>query len=285
MTGLAVEEKPTLPARALADRRLTVAMIGGVLVLAALIVVFGAPLVLIHRQDLPLEQQYGHFAVSMAARLQAGSATNPLANNARTVAMGRDAYTGSCAQCHGAVGDGKGALGQSTYPPATDLTTHDVQEKSDAELFWITKNGLSFTAMPAYKTQYRDDAIWAIVSYVRALQQGRAIAFGPPPTGSPDEQPAGAQAAQRLPLVVTDSGLQPATLTVRAGIVELDVTNQGARGHQLVISGAGKVPFNAGRLLPTQTLRLQGTLDAGDYTVAVDPGGSTPGPVTTVTVR
>ena len=83
---------------------------------------------------------------------------------------------GSCAECHGSTGDGKGVFGAATYPPATDLTSHDVVEKSDAELFWITKNGLNFTAMPGFGDQYSDQDIWNIVAYMRSLQNGQPAA-------------------------------------------------------------------------------------------------------------
>src|SRR5512135_827761 len=146
----------------------------GVLVAAVVGAILVAPLLLVHRADLPLERAYGNAVVSLVARLQAGDAKDPYAGDSRAITAGRYAYTGSCASCHGAAGDGKGLFGQDTYPPATDLLSEDAKEKSDAMLFWITKNGLSFTGMPAFAKQYADADIWAIVSYVRSLQQGRA---------------------------------------------------------------------------------------------------------------
>jgi mono/diheme cytochrome c family protein len=146
----------------------------GTLVVEAVVV---GPLALNHRQDLPLEQEFGSFAVSLTSRLHAGSQKNPVAQNARALQSGRYAYTGSCAQCHGATGNGKGAaFSVALYPPATDLTSEHVKEKSDAELFWITKHGLSFTGMPAFGDQYSDADIWAMVSYVRSLQTTSAPA-------------------------------------------------------------------------------------------------------------
>ena len=136
--------------------------------------IVAGPLAITHRQDLPLERAYGHYAIAVASRLTAGHPRNPLALDPRATATGRDEYTGSCAECHGATGDGKGVFGQATYPPATDLTSADAKEKSDAELFWITKSGLSFTGMPGFADQYDDTQIWALVSYLRALQRGQA---------------------------------------------------------------------------------------------------------------
>src|SRR5205085_10562640 len=55
------------------------------------------------------------------------------------------------------------------------------KDKSDAALFWITKHGLSFTAMPGFGDKFNDDAIWAIVAYMRSLQ-GKAPAAPTPPS-------------------------------------------------------------------------------------------------------
>ena len=143
------------------------------------------PLAAAHHSDLPFERAYGDAVVSLVSRLAGGSAANPLANNARASETGRIAYTGSCASCHGASGDGKGAFGRGTYPPATDLTSPQAKEKSDAQIFWIIKNGIGFTGMPEFADQYGDQDIWAMVTYVRALQQGRVAPLGiSPPTAS-----------------------------------------------------------------------------------------------------
>jgi mono/diheme cytochrome c family protein len=157
-------------------------------ILALLLVVFvGMPLALGHRNDLPLEKLYGNVAVEFALRTQASNQPNPLGQNNRALDAGRNAYTGSCAECHGATGDGKGAFGQALYPPATDLRAHDTQEKSDGQLFWIIKNGLSFVGMPGFANQYDDQDIWAMVSYIRSL--GKQAARPPAmPTTTADER-------------------------------------------------------------------------------------------------
>ncbi len=140
------------------------------------------PLALLHR-DFPFERAFGNAVVSLVAKLQAGTAPNPLGPGAQVTDAGRFAFTGSCATCHGAKGDGKGVFGRDTYPDASDLTGPDAVAKTDAELFWITKNGLAFTAMPAFGRQYTDGNIWALVSYVRALQERKATpVIVPPPT-------------------------------------------------------------------------------------------------------
>ncbi|MBI1801938.1 MAG: c-type cytochrome [Chloroflexi bacterium] len=158
---------------------LLIGVCAGIAVALGLVVFVGMPFALGHRNDLPLERLYGNVAVSIVARTQAGSQTNPLSQNARVLETGRNAYTGSCAECHGVSGDGKSAFGQLLYPPATDLRANDTQEKTDAQLFWIIKNGLSFTGMPAFGGQYDDQGLWALVSYTRSLGREARQAIRP----------------------------------------------------------------------------------------------------------
>lgn len=148
-------------------------VVGGVLALCGVVFV-GMPLALGHRNNLPLEKLYADFALKLAVLTQAGSAQNPTANNPRALEAGRAAYIGACAVCHGATGDGAGIFGKSIYPPATDLRAHDTQDKSDAQLFWIIKNGLSFAGMPGFGEQFGDQDIWTLVTYTRSLSKPAA---------------------------------------------------------------------------------------------------------------
>ena len=142
--------------------------------MAVLMLLIAPRLLLTHRQEFPLERAYGAAMVSLVSRLQAGDAANPLANDPRAIPVGRNAYTGQCSLCHGPSGDGRGGFGALTYPDAADLTASKTVSKTDAQLFWITKNGLGFTAMPAFDGVFKDEQIWALVSYIRALQRGKA---------------------------------------------------------------------------------------------------------------
>lgn len=216
----------------------------GAAVLAALVVVVGLPWAVGHRRDLPLERFYGNAAVSVASRLQAGSPSQPLPTDSRALATGRDAYTGSCAQCHGATGDGKGIFGQATYPPATDLTNGDAKEKSDAQLFWITKNGLSFTGMPAFGGQYDDQTLWDLVAYVRALQNGQAAPAAVPAASAAQlaqADPHG-DAAQRGAAVYFAQGCQTCHGPVGDAPGELALGRGGREAQEAVRRGRRGMP-------------------------------------------
>ena len=145
-----------------------------------------APAVLLVRRDaVPGERGYYAALVALVSRVLGGDAKNPLKDEAKGLVAGRAAFTGSCAQCHGANGDGRGVLGSRTFPDAFDLRSEAARAMSDAQLFWIVKNGLGFTAMPSFKVLYEDDEIWAIVLYLRRLQREAAgILPVPPPTAA-----------------------------------------------------------------------------------------------------
>jgi mono/diheme cytochrome c family protein len=158
-------------------RRFLIAFVLGVLVAGVVGLVVALPLALTHRDDLPFERAYAGAVVGLVARLQAGDATNPVANDRAARDVGRAAYTGSCAICHGAKGDGRGRFGPALYPEAADLLGEQTKRKTDAELFWIIKNGLGFTAMPAFGSVYTDEEIWSVVTFLRSLQQGATSAI------------------------------------------------------------------------------------------------------------
>lgn len=52
--------------------------------------------------------------------------------------------------CHGPDGHTPTDSGRWMYPRASDLTSFPVQRYSDRELFWIVKNGIRLSGMPAF---------------------------------------------------------------------------------------------------------------------------------------
>jgi mono/diheme cytochrome c family protein len=85
------------------------------------------------------------------------------------VAAGFDGFRNMCVQCHGAPGVGPGVNGQGLYPGPPELAKV-APELTDGELFWITKHGIKFTGMPAFGPTHSDEDLWAIVSFIRQLQ-------------------------------------------------------------------------------------------------------------------
>jgi len=77
-------------------------------------------------------------------------------------------YNEMCVGCHGAPGIQRDEAGQGLYPKPPDLSK-SAKEMPATELFWITKNGIKMTGMPAFGKTHKDDKIWAIVAFMEKL--------------------------------------------------------------------------------------------------------------------
>ena len=83
---------------------------------------------------------------------------------------GRELYNNNCVQCHGATGRGDGPLAPALQPRPVDLTVHVPQHPDHVLAGWIA-NGIPRTAMPAWKDQFSEEEIQAIVNYLRQLAE------------------------------------------------------------------------------------------------------------------
>ena len=77
-------------------------------------------------------------------------------------------FNSMCTGCHGAPGQDPEAMGQGLNPPAPDLA-ESAAEMTAAELFWVTKNGIKMTGMPAWGATHDDDALWPVVALMKKL--------------------------------------------------------------------------------------------------------------------
>lgn len=84
--------------------------------------------------------------------------------------LGAAHFHSGCAYCHGAPGVPISPIAQSMLPPPPDLST-SMREWHDRELFWIVKNGIKYTGMPAWVAPQRDDEVWALVAFIRRLPE------------------------------------------------------------------------------------------------------------------
>jgi mono/diheme cytochrome c family protein len=107
-----------------------------------------------------------HFVIRLASRH--GIPSRPIDTKA-SVETGGTHYGLDCGICHGVDGLAQTPSGRWMYPRATDLTSKQVQSYSDQELFWIIKNGIRFTGMPAFGKLEKPDHTWDLVNYVRTL--------------------------------------------------------------------------------------------------------------------
>lgn len=88
---------------------------------------------------------------------------------------GKERYEIFCTPCHGQTGAGDGIImtGNYGYVPAPSYHDQRVRNLSDGELYSAIYNGVR--TMPSYSTQVPVEDRWAIVAYIRALQESQNI--------------------------------------------------------------------------------------------------------------
>jgi mono/diheme cytochrome c family protein len=104
-----------------------------------------------------------HFAIPLSAR----DMRNPVPLTPVALGEARDHFADHCANCHANDGSGKTDIGLSLYPKAPDMRTEHTQNLSDGELFYIIKNGVRLTGMPAWGGDDADN--WKLVHFIRHL--------------------------------------------------------------------------------------------------------------------
>jgi len=98
------------------------------------------------------------------------SLKSPLAPGSVNLQEASGHYVEHCAACHGNNGKGETKFKGIMYPRPPNLLSEDTQEKSDGELYWIIKNGVRWSGMPAFGEPGDDDGhAWKIVAFMRHL--------------------------------------------------------------------------------------------------------------------
>jgi mono/diheme cytochrome c family protein len=109
-----------------------------------------------------------HWAVPVASR----KLTNPLSANAKTLERGRGHWADHCATCHANNGSGDTEMGRNLYPRAPDMRRAETQALTDGELYYIIRNGIPMTGMPAWGDPTlgnSDSESWVLVAFIRHL--------------------------------------------------------------------------------------------------------------------
>jgi mono/diheme cytochrome c family protein len=85
----------------------------------------------------------------------------------------REHFADHCAQCHANDGSGNTEMGKNLYPRAPDMRLPATQNLSDGELYYIIRNGVPLTGMPAWGEPHldQDDESWQLVLFIRHMPQ------------------------------------------------------------------------------------------------------------------
>lgn len=100
----------------------------------------------------------------------------PPLDNPDMIMMGFRHYREMCVMCHLAPGMKATEIHKGLTPEPPEL--HEgVDEWQPNELFWIVKNGVKMTGMPAWGPTHSDEKIWAIVAFLEKLPHMNAAQY------------------------------------------------------------------------------------------------------------
>ncbi len=115
-----------------------------------------------------IERSLAQYVVSKWIRANAETETNPMPGTLDNLLSGQKSYNDHCAGCHGFDGSGENRFEADFYPPVPKLTG-DIQQLSDAEIYFIIANGVRYTGMPGFGAHHSADDIWRTVLWMRRL--------------------------------------------------------------------------------------------------------------------
>ena len=82
----------------------------------------------------------------------------------------------ACAMCHTPPGRRATMMSKGLNPQAPPLAEL-VEDMTANELFWVTKNGIRFTGMPAWEASLDDQEIWDLVAFMRTSPKMQAADY------------------------------------------------------------------------------------------------------------
>jgi mono/diheme cytochrome c family protein len=92
----------------------------------------------------------------------------PDLTDSHMVSEGYEHYQSMCLLCHAAPGIDYSEIAQGLNPQPPRLA-ESAREMEPGELFWVTRNGVKMTGMPAFGKTHSDEKIWNIVALLVKL--------------------------------------------------------------------------------------------------------------------
>lgn len=84
------------------------------------------------------------------------------------LAEGYEHFNIMCVTCHGAPGVARDEIGQGLNPSGPDLS-EAAGDWTPSEIYWIVKNGIKMSGMPAFGPTHDEEKLWNITAFVKRL--------------------------------------------------------------------------------------------------------------------
>jgi thiosulfate dehydrogenase len=150
---------------------------------------FGRVPVAVTDTAFPMEQEI--VSIPLQARIGREMLTPPIAASEAAFVAGANSYVEECAVCHGTPGTDS-VYAKSMYPAPPQLWkkhgTHGVVGVSDDDAgrtYWVVKNGVRLTGMPAFADDMSDQKLWQIALLLKNADKDMPASVSKILSGSP----------------------------------------------------------------------------------------------------
>jgi mono/diheme cytochrome c family protein len=117
-----------------------------------------------------------HTTMIHAMKRTAAGVQAPAAFTPRQTIAGLQLYESDCMECHGGPGVARAAWVQGMNPSPPFLL--DASRRwTRGQLFWVVKNGVKMTGMPAWGASQSDTQIWDLVAFLEAMSEMKPADF------------------------------------------------------------------------------------------------------------
>jgi thiosulfate dehydrogenase len=122
-----------------------------------------------------LERHLAMSALDASTDHHAPRINSPVLPSAENLIDGMKIYTMNCAGCHGTLDKKPSSFGDSFYPPAPHLV-QDPPDDPDWHNYYVIRNGIRYTGMPAWDRTLSDQDIWKVTLFLSHMQKLPAAA-------------------------------------------------------------------------------------------------------------
>ncbi|WP_292446858.1 c-type cytochrome [Methylibium sp.] len=147
----------------------TLAVLAGVAALIGVVMVYGG-LYNVAATAAHLQPTYSVLETAMkrSVRLRARNIEPPPLDEPELLQRGAACFRDHCVQCHGAPGVAPGDFSRSMQPVPVSLIDAARHWRA-RELYWVTREGIKMSGMPAWEYHLSDREMWAVVAFLTRL--------------------------------------------------------------------------------------------------------------------
>jgi len=99
---------------------------------------------------------------------RAKTITAPELGSKEQIENGYRGFRDMCVICHALPGTEASPVAQGLNPEPPDMA-EEADHMSAEELFWVTKNGIRMTGMPAWGPTHGDRELWDVIAFIKAM--------------------------------------------------------------------------------------------------------------------